>query len=181
MPTVSAMEFIKENAASKQTAPTEHAEPEKEVDVEAGKIPNVTTERRASAVEEIRHGSVAEVARTKEIQQYTGVFRSLRHGEEWLDEKMGIELQGIDRVPEGERTPPSLWNIFFLWWSLNMHVGTVPLGLVGAEVFELDLKQIVGAAIIGNLLGALCTAWCGTISPKVSLFCEQTATDIDRY
>ena len=172
MPHLSAMEFIRQDAASKQNQDKEVAyEQEKEAtsDLEAGKIPaTTTTERRTSTVEEIRHGSVAEIARTKEIQHKITVFSTLRKGEEWLDDKMGIELQGIDRVPEDERKPPSMWNIFWLWWSLNVHVGVIPLGVVGAE-FGLDLKQIVGAGIVGNVLGALCTAWCGTMSPKVGL------------
>ena len=183
MSSVSAMEFIRQDAASQQT----HQDPDKQVNYEAEKQPTHssfdpekqvpigdekepvvnTEERNHSIIEEVRYGSVTEIRRTKEIQQRASIFRSMRRGEEWLDEKMGIELQGIDRVPEENRKPPSLWNIFWLWWSLNMHVGTVPLGVVGAE-FGLNLHQIVGAGIVGNLLGALCTGFTGTMSPKVS-------------
>lgn len=165
---ISAVEFIKQDAASQQTHHhNQNYDMEKQVDIESGKEPVVNTEeRKRSVVEEVRHGSIAEIARTREIQQRASIFRSMRKGEEWLDQKMGIELQGIDRVPEDERNPPSFWNIFLLWWSLNMHVGTVPLGVVGAE-FGLNLHQIIGAGIIGNVLGALCTAWTGVLSPKV--------------
>ena len=137
-------------------------EQEKDYDVETG----------GKVSYEVRHGSVieAEIARTKEIQHKVTFLSSLRKGEEWLDAKMGIELQGIDRVPEDERHPPSMWNIFLLWWSLNVHVGVIPLGVLGSE-FGLDLKQTVGAGIVGSALGSLCTAWDGTMSPKVC-FCK---------
>lgn len=117
---------------------------------------------------DIDHGSVDEVAVAREIQQQNGVIRSLRHAEEWLDAKMGIELQGIDRIPEEKKQPPHIINIFLLWWSLNVHVGVIPLGLLG-PLFGLTLGQSVGASFLGICLGALCTAYTGTLGPKVRL------------
>jgi len=75
---------------------------------------------------EIRHGSVTpafEVARTRHIQTAIAPLRFLSRGELWLDEKMGIETQGIDRIPEEEKRPPHLINTFLLWWSMTCHVG----------------------------------------------------------
>jgi purine-cytosine permease-like protein len=60
-----------------------------------------------------------------------------------------------------------------MWWSLNVHVGIVPLGLLGPE-FGLSLNQTVAASIIGTLLGALCTAYTGTLGPKLGM--RQIAT-----
>jgi len=111
--------------------------------------------------------SSGEVIRAREIQQHTGVLRSLRKGEEWLDRKLGIELQGIDRIPEEEKRPPSMWNIFLLWFSMTMHVGTLPIGVLGPEL-GLTLKQSVAAIVAGTACGAVCPAYCGTIGPKVS-------------
>ena len=103
----------------------------------------------------------------RELQSRSGILRSMRKGEEWLDEKLGIETRGIDRIPEAEKQPPSILNIFFMWWSLNVHVGVVPLGVLGPE-FGLSLNQSITASIVGTLLGALCTAYTGTLGPKVS-------------
>lgn len=71
-----------------------------------------------------------EVKRAKELQENNGFFRKLRAGEEWLvgakicmsaivvndavfrlDAKMGVESQGIDRVHEDKKEPPSIWNV----------------------------------------------------------------------
>ena len=107
-----------------------------------------------------------EIAKVREIQHENKLIRTMRESEEWLDKKMGIELQGIDRIPEEKKQPPSILNVFLLWWSLNVHVGVVPLGLLG-PLFGLTLGQSVGSAFLGICLGALCTAYTGTLGPKV--------------
>lgn len=117
---------------------------------------------------DVRRGSIDEIAHKRNIQANIPVLKQMRQAEAWLDAKLGVESRGIDRIPEEEKSPPSIWNIFLLWWSMNMHVGTVPLGLLGAE-FGLTFGQNVAALIIGNVLGSLCTAYTGTLSPKVSL------------
>jgi hypothetical protein len=109
-----------------------------------------------------------EVIRARELQQRSGFLRTLRGGEEWLDRKMGIETQGIDRIHEEDKRPPSIINVFFLWWSLTCHVGTLPIGFLGPE-FGLSLGQSVAMIVVGTILGALCTAYCGTLGPKVSI------------
>ena len=115
---------------------------------------------------EVEEGSIDEIRRTKEIQYNTSFLRRMRKMEEWLDSKVGVELQGIDRIPEEEKRPPSMLNIFLMWWSLNVHVGVIPLGLLGPE-FGLSLKQSVAAGIVGTALGALCTAYTATLGPRV--------------
>lgn len=138
-------------------------------DLEAGHI--TSTEE-----EPIRHGSVTpayEIARTVHIQNSFAPFRYLSRGEEWLDEKLGIETQGIDRIPEDQKRPPSIWNTFFLWWSMTCHVGTIPIGVLGPE-FGLALGDSVAAVVVGTFLGALCTAYTGTLGPKTGL--RQIAT-----
>jgi hypothetical protein len=107
-----------------------------------------------------------EVIKARHIQQNVGVLAKMRRGEEWLDEKMGIETQGVDRIHEEDKKPPSILNVFFLWWSLTCHVGTLPIGVLGPE-FGLSLGQSVAAIVLGTILGALCTAYTGTLGPKV--------------
>jgi hypothetical protein len=109
-----------------------------------------------------------EQIRARELQRKKGFLRKMRRGEEWLDEKMGIETQGIDRIHEEDKRPPSILNVFFLWWSLTCHVGTVPIGILGPE-FGLSLNQSVAAIVVGTMLGALCTSYTGTLGPKVSI------------
>lgn len=117
-----------------------------------------TDERLASVHEEI--------ARTRQIQNGFAPLRILRQGEEWLDAKLGIETQGIDRIPEEAKRPPSIINTFLIWWSVTVHVGTLPIGFLGPE-FGLSLGQSVAGIVVGTFLGALCTAYTGTLGPKV--------------
>ncbi len=97
-------------------------------------------------------------------------LRLLNRAEKWLDVKMGIETQGIDIIPDAEKRPPSIWNTFLLWWSMTCHVGTLPIGVLGPD-FGLSLNQSVAAIVVGTILGALCTAYCGTLCPKVGKYC----------
>ncbi|KAF2816945.1 uncharacterized protein BDZ99DRAFT_430661 [Mytilinidion resinicola] len=137
------------------------------LDAEAAKGPEVVS------APDVDDASIEEIRRAKEIQSRNPVLRYLKKGEEWLDAKMGIETQGVDRIPEEKKQPPSIWNIFLMWWSLNVHVGVVPLGLLGPE-FGLSLKQSIAASVVGTMLGALCTAFTGTLGPKLGL--RQIAT-----
>ncbi|KAF1985391.1 hypothetical protein K402DRAFT_334627 [Aulographum hederae CBS 113979] len=109
-----------------------------------------------------------EIKRARDIQNRTGLFRYMRKGEEWLDAKLGIETQGVDRIPEEKKQPPSVINIFLMWWSLNIHVGVVPLGILGPE-FGLSLGQSIAASVVGTFLGAICTSCTGTLGPKLGL------------
>lgn len=62
-----------------------------------------------------------------------------------------------------------------MWWSVTCHVGTLPIGILGPEVFGLSLNQSVAAIVAGTILGSLCTGSTGTLGPKVRapryLFC----------
>ena len=119
----------------------------------------------------IRHGSVTplhEIARSRHIQNAFAPIRYLAKGEQWLDAKLGIETQGIDRIPEDKKEPPSILNTFFMWFSMTCHVGTVPLGILGPE-YGLVYRDSAAAIVVGTFLGALCTAYCGTLGPKTGL------------
>jgi hypothetical protein len=60
---------------------------------------------------EVDVGSINEVKRTRELQNKISIFRHMGKVEEWLDKKMGVETQGIDRIPEEQKRPPSIWNV----------------------------------------------------------------------
>lgn len=109
-----------------------------------------------------------EIARAREIQNSIAPLRWLTKGELWLDKKMGIETQGIDRIPEDQKRPPHLINTFLMWWSMTCHVGTLPVGVLGPEL-GLTLRQSVAAIVVGTFLGAMCTAYTSTLGPKTGL------------
>lgn len=130
----------------------------------------VTADADAGSVNE-------EIARARAIQSSFRPLRALRQTEKWLDSKMGIETQGIDRIPEEQKRPPSIINAFFFWWSAMLHAGAVPVGILG-PAFGLSLNQCIAGAIAGNFLGSLCVAYTGTLGPKVSLLRRLQWEDI---
>ena len=117
---------------------------------------------------ETSRGSIdEELARARDIQSTFAPLRVLRQSEVWLDSKLGIETQGIDRLLEKDKRPPSIINTFLLWWSMSLHVGSLPIGVLG-PTFGLSLNQSAAGIVVGTFLGALCTAYTGTLGPKVS-------------
>lgn len=52
-----------------------------------------------------------EIILARELQKRSGILRTLREGEEWLDAKIGIETQGVDRIHEENKRPPSKINV----------------------------------------------------------------------
>lgn len=146
----------------------EQTETHREADIEKaelGEEPPIVTDSE-STIE--GQNAIAEAARAKELQHKVGILGTMRGWENALDRKMGIETQGIDRIKDEDKKPPSIINVFFLWWSLTCHVGTIPIGILGPE-FGLSLNQSIAAIVVGTMLGALCTAYTGTLGPKVSL------------
>jgi len=93
----------------------------------------------------------------------------LRKLELALNMKLGIEIKGATRITEISKDTPHNWNVFFMWITVTCHAGTIPIGLLGVE-FGLSFYQCIAAIVVGNILGALCTAFCGTLGPKVRYF-----------
>ncbi|KAG9229073.1 hypothetical protein BJ875DRAFT_489249 [Amylocarpus encephaloides] len=103
-------------------------------------------------------GGTAEEVRARKVQQNNGFLHTLRKGEDWLDEKLVIETQGIDIIHEEDKRPPSILNVFLMWWSMPCHVRTIQIGILGPE-FGLSLNQSVAGCVVGTFLGACCTAF----------------------
>jgi hypothetical protein len=70
-------------------------------------VKGVEVERTSSTAE----GYVEEIKRAKEIQSSNRILKHLKIGEAWMDEKLGVETQGIDRVLEENKQPPSILNV----------------------------------------------------------------------
>jgi hypothetical protein len=52
-----------------------------------------------------------------EIRNRNSILRKLKAAEEWLDEKIGVETTGADRIPEDQRQPPSILYVSLLFQS----------------------------------------------------------------
>lgn len=122
-------------------------------------------------------GSTRPAYHSQEIQDSIPFLKKLHKLEKWMDEKLGgegmVETRGIDRIAEGEKQPPPIWNAFFIWPSFIMHVGTIPIGVLGAE-FGLSLYQSMAAAVVGVAAGACFPAATGLLGPKLGM--RQIAT-----
>ena len=71
-------------------------------------------------------GSETEPAavREEEVVHSNRLFRALNK----LFDK-GVEARGIERVPEDERDNTHSMGLLLLWWSVNMVVSTLPVGV----------------------------------------------------
>lgn len=120
---------------------------------------------------------VEEVARTHHIQNAVPFLKKLSDAERWIDRAIGgdqfFETQGIDRIPEDQKRPPSIWNALMMWSSVTMHVGTIPLGVLGAT-YGLSFNGAMSSATVGICAGACCSAFTATLGPQLGM--RQIAT-----
>jgi hypothetical protein len=139
-----------------ETLPDEKME---KTDIEASK---------SLATEDVALASVEEQHRTKveSIRERFAVLRFAHGVETFLDKKVGMETQGLDRMPEDERRPPAMWNVFMLWCGANICVQTLPFGVLGPEL-GLSLHLTIAAIVVGSLTGSACTAFTASLGPKV--------------
>ncbi|KAM7194149.1 putative purine-cytosine transporter [Naviculisporaceae sp. PSN 640] len=85
-----------------------------------------------------------------------------------IESLSGFEARGITRVLPHERQPPSRLNdlqIFFLWFGANISANNLTTGLFGPLIFGLGFTDSVICAIIGCMLGSMCTAYMATWGP----------------
>ncbi|KAJ9496957.1 hypothetical protein H2202_007429 [Exophiala xenobiotica] len=120
--------------------------------------------------EDVVPGSLEEQQKTKveSIRERFAVLRFAHGIEIFLDKKVGMETQGIDRMAEDERRNPPMWNVFVLWCGSNICVQTLPFGVLGPEL-GLSLHLSIAAIVVGSLLGAACTAFTSSLGPKLGL------------
>jgi hypothetical protein len=88
------------------------SDPEKK-DLESAPAYTTTTVAEVGSVEAVK---------ARDLQSRYAFFRGMRKGEEWLDAKMGIESTGVDRIPEEDKEPPSIWNVCLSYPSFRKRI-----------------------------------------------------------
>lgn len=81
----------------------------------------------------------------------------------------GFEARGITRVPPEERQPPSLASdvqVALLWFSANVSVNNLAVGLFGPLVFGLGFLDSAMCAVFGGLIGSLSTSYMSIWGPQ---------------
>ncbi|ODV59183.1 cytosine permease ASCRUDRAFT_9587 [Ascoidea rubescens DSM 1968] len=80
-----------------------------------------------------------------------------------------IEIRGIERVKEEERTQTSIWNAASMWLAANLVIATFSLGALGITVFGLGFYQCVLVIIFFTLIGATPVAFFSVFGSKFGL------------
>lgn len=86
----------------------------------------------------------------------TGVLGRLRYFEARMDQKLGVESNGPDRVLPEDKRPGNPLVMMFMWWSATMNLSCFATGLLGYE-FGLALKQTIPLTIFASLIGSATT------------------------
>jgi hypothetical protein len=90
-----------------------------------------------------------------------GILAKIRHYEEAMDRKLGVESHGIARKRAEERDPSyAKWSnqavMFLLWMSATMNLSCFATGFLGWE-FGLDLSRNIAIIVFATLLGSMVT------------------------
>ncbi|KAI8623951.1 permease for cytosine/purines, uracil, thiamine, allantoin-domain-containing protein [Xylariaceae sp. FL1651] len=96
-------------------------------------------------------------------------WNKLRELNRRIESLSGFEARGITRVLPEERNTPSLWDdvsVALLWFSANISVNNLAVGLFGPLVFHLGFVDSALLAVFGALLGALSTAYMSMWGPQ---------------
>jgi len=88
-----------------------------------------------------------------------GILAKLRHYEDILDRKLGIEVHSIVRKKPEERDPKfRTWQqqalMMMMWFSSCCNLACFTTGFIGYE-FGLDLKTTLLIIFFGNILGTM--------------------------
>lgn len=83
--------------------------------------------------------------------------------------KYKIELRGIERVPENERTDKSLVKVGTMWLSANMVVSSFAIGALAGPVFFLGFVDSLLTIFFINLLGIMSVCFFSTFGPRFGL------------
>ncbi|OSX63581.1 hypothetical protein POSPLADRAFT_1045893 [Postia placenta MAD-698-R-SB12] len=81
----------------------------------------------------------------------------------------GIETNGIDPVPPAERTDNKLYQIFFVWFSVNMNIPTFGIGSVGPAFYGLGLRESLITILIVDLTTCTIPAYFAIFGPKLGM------------
>ncbi|EGN93578.1 hypothetical protein SERLA73DRAFT_189287 [Serpula lacrymans var. lacrymans S7.3] len=81
----------------------------------------------------------------------------------------GVEARGVERVPEDQREVKNIWNNLLMWWSVNMVLTTIPVGVLGQAAFSLTLPHAIATIFCFGALGGVATAFIATLGPITGL------------
>ncbi|KAL8283260.1 hypothetical protein RQP46_006038 [Phenoliferia psychrophenolica] len=102
------------------------------------------------------------------VKRTGGVLGKMWAAVLWAD-SFGVEVRGIERVPENERFHTSVRDIMYFWISADLTVASVALGTLGNSIFYLGLIDASLAILFFNLLCTLPVALFSTFGMQTGL------------
>lgn len=86
-----------------------------------------------------------------------------------LERAFGVEARGIERVLESDKPPKATFadfvQIVLIWFSANLTLNNLAIGLLGPLVFGLSLTEAMLVGTFGTIAGTLGTAYQSTWGP----------------
>ncbi|EXJ86017.1 hypothetical protein A1O1_06386 [Capronia coronata CBS 617.96] len=99
---------------------------------------------------------------------FTRFLLRSRQIEDWMDKKLGVEQDAIQRVPTEDRKPPSKFNMVFLWFSMLLSPTLISIGLLG-PLFGLSVTDSAILTVFASMLGAVIPSFTATLCPPSGL------------
>ncbi|KAI0772946.1 permease for cytosine/purines, uracil, thiamine, allantoin-domain-containing protein [Trametes elegans] len=81
--------------------------------------------------------------------------------------RWGLEVNGIEPIPEGERTDKRLYQIFFVWFSGNANIFTMSAGTVGPAYYSLGIRDSFYVILVVDAITCAFPAFFSTFGPKL--------------
>ncbi|KAH8101687.1 permease for cytosine/purines, uracil, thiamine, allantoin-domain-containing protein [Cristinia sonorae] len=129
-----------------------------------------TSFKLSGSNEKLAEVVVSEVYDTTHTPQPTKWSEKLELGIQklttWLS-RWGVETQGIEPIPEEQRTDPRLYQMFLMWFSANMNIVMFGTGAAGPGFFGLGIKSSVLTILVADVITIAFPAFFAVFGPKL--------------
>ncbi|KAF2497400.1 hypothetical protein BU16DRAFT_457658 [Lophium mytilinum] len=90
-----------------------------------------------------------------------------------LDKALGVESQGITRIPEELRARKVVTgdyvHMFVMWFSINCTANQMTLGILGPVAYGLGFTDSILCCMFGTIFGAMCSGYLSSFGPQSGL------------
>ncbi|KAF8507739.1 permease for cytosine/purines, uracil, thiamine, allantoin-domain-containing protein [Gautieria morchelliformis] len=81
----------------------------------------------------------------------------------------GVEARGIERVPEYERQNKHAIGLILFWFSVNIVLTTLPIGMLAQQIFTLTFPHAVGVIVGFATIGSTAAAFVAMLGPRFGM------------
>ncbi|KAF8513337.1 permease for cytosine/purines, uracil, thiamine, allantoin-domain-containing protein [Hysterangium stoloniferum] len=81
----------------------------------------------------------------------------------------GVEARGIERVPENEREDKHSIGLLLLWFSVNVVLTAIPVGILAQEIFTLTFPHAVVTTLGFALIGCTTVGFIAMLGPRFGM------------